>query len=111
MGNNSLDNPWNDSYWTSTKRNHKNITKFNISNLDKNRRRKNLVIQPNAVSKKINSIFFNKIEILFNLLLQVKTIHRQHAVQHFAAQVMCLANRTTRPQVQWRHLGQIKMFS
>ena len=34
--------------------------------------------------QKINSIFFNKIEILFNLLLQVKTIHRQHAVQHFA---------------------------
>lgn len=42
--------------------NHKNINKFNINNLDKNRRRKNLVIQPNAVSKKMNSIFSSKLK-------------------------------------------------
>jgi putative transposase len=42
--------------------NHKDINKFNINNLDKNRRRKNLVIQPNAISKKINSIFSSKLK-------------------------------------------------
>ena len=42
--------------------NHKDIAKFNIRDLEKNRRRKNLVIQPNAVSKKINSIFSSKLK-------------------------------------------------
>jgi putative transposase len=42
--------------------NHKDISKFNIKNLDKTRRRKNLVIQPNAVSVKINSIFSSKLK-------------------------------------------------
>ena len=54
--------------------NHKNITKFNISDLDKNRRRKNLVIQPNAVSKKINSIFSSKLkETVSSLPLNIIT--------------------------------------
>lgn len=44
--------------------NHKDISKFNIRNLDKNRRRKNLVIQPNAVSIKINSIFSSKLKVV-----------------------------------------------
>jgi putative transposase len=41
--------------------NHKDISKFNIKNLDKNRRRKNLVIEPISVSTKINSIFLREI--------------------------------------------------
>jgi len=54
--------------------NHKDILKFNIKNLDKNRRRKNLVIQPNAVSIKINSIFSSKLkEIKSSLPLNIIT--------------------------------------
>ena len=37
--------------------NHKDISKFELKDLDKSRRRKNLVIEPASVSKKINSIF------------------------------------------------------
>lgn len=37
--------------------NHKFLDKFNIKDLDKSRRRKNLVIEPDSVSSKMNSIF------------------------------------------------------
>lgn len=54
--------------------NHKDVSKFNIKNLDKNRRRKNLVIQPNAVSVKINSIFSSKLkDVISSLPLNIIT--------------------------------------
>jgi putative transposase len=54
--------------------NHKNITKFNIGDLDKNRRRKNIVIEPSSTSKKINSIFVKELkEIISSLPLNIIT--------------------------------------
>ena len=54
--------------------NHKNINKFNIKNLEKNRRRKNLVVEPKTVSKKINSFFSTKLrEITSSLPLNIIT--------------------------------------
>ena len=54
--------------------NHKNITKFNIGDLDKNRRRKNIIIEPISVSKKINSLFVTELkEIISSLPLNIIT--------------------------------------
>jgi len=43
--------------WKSSISNHKNINKFNITNLFKKRTRKNLVIEPSSCSKTKNGIF------------------------------------------------------
>lgn len=51
---------------------NKNIKTFNIKNLEKNRRRKNLIIEPASVSKNKNSIFIkilDKIESSLSLNL------------------------------------------
>ena len=54
--------------------NHKDISKFNIKNLDNIRRRKNIVIEPISVSKKINSIFVTELkEIKSSLPLNIIT--------------------------------------
>ena len=54
--------------------NHKDMSKFNITNLDKNRRRKNITIEPSSVSKKINSIFMKELkEIKSSLPLNMIT--------------------------------------
>ena len=52
---------------------NKNIKHFNISNLDKNKRRKNMVIEPSNVSKTKNTIFSSifKKEIKSNLPLNI----------------------------------------
>ena len=57
--------------------NHRDIAKFNIRNLEKNKRRKNLVIQPNAISKKINSIFSSKLNEVKSSL-PLKTITKNY---------------------------------
>jgi len=44
--------------------NHKNISKFNITDMVKNRRRKNLTIEPLSVSKNKNSIFLRELGII-----------------------------------------------
>lgn len=41
--------------------NHKTFNKFDIKNLLKNRRRKNLIIEPNSISKKHHSIFYRNL--------------------------------------------------
>ena len=52
--------------------NHKKLEKFNIQDLNKNRRRKNLVIEPASVSSKINSIFIKQLgEIKTNINLNI----------------------------------------
>jgi len=52
--------------------NHKKLDKFNIQDLNKNRRRKNLVIEPASVSSKINSIFTKQLgEIKTNINLNI----------------------------------------
>ena len=52
--------------------NHKKLEKFNIQDLNKNRRRKNLVIEPASVSSKINSIFTKQLgEIKTNINLNI----------------------------------------
>jgi len=61
--------------------NHKNISKFNIRNLEKNKRRKNLVIQPNAISKKFNSIFSSKLNEVKSSL-PLKTITKNSILQY-----------------------------
>jgi transposase len=61
--------------------NHKDIAKFNIRDLEKNRRRKNLVIQPNAVSKKINSIFSSKLKEVKSSL-PLNTITKNSILQY-----------------------------
>jgi putative transposase len=61
--------------------NHRDISKFNIKNLEKNRRRKNLVIQPNAISKKINSIFSSKLNEVKSSL-PLKTITKNSILQY-----------------------------
>ena len=54
--------------------NHKDMSKFNITNLDKNRRRKNITIEPSSLSKKINSIFMRELkEIKSSLPLNIIT--------------------------------------
>lgn len=44
--------------------NHKNMSKFNITDMVKNRRRKNLTIEPSSVSKNKNSIFLRELGII-----------------------------------------------
>ena len=52
--------------------NHKDINKFDIKNLDKNRRRKNIIIEPQSVSSKRNSFFTSQLgEINTNLNLNI----------------------------------------
>jgi len=52
--------------------NHKKLEKFNIQDLSKNRRRKNVVIEPASVSSKINSIFTKQLgEIKTNIKLNI----------------------------------------
>jgi IS605 OrfB family transposase len=56
--------------------NHKDMSKFNVKNLDKNRRRKNLVVEPLSVSKKINSFFMRELqEIDSSLPLNIITMN------------------------------------
>jgi transposase len=61
--------------------NHTFFDKFNITNLDKNKRRKNLIIEPNSVSKKINSIFV-KILGKINSNLQLNIIKKNSILQY-----------------------------
>ena len=56
--------------------NHKNIDKFNIKDLEKIEEEKNLVIQPNADDKKINSIFSSKLKEVKSSL-QLNTITKK----------------------------------
>ena len=44
--------------------NHNDIAKFNLTDMIKTRRRKNLTIEPNSVSKKKNSIFIKELDTL-----------------------------------------------
>ncbi len=70
--------------------NHKKLEKFNIQDLSKNRRRKNLVIEPASVSSKINSIFtkqLGKIKTNINLniikqnsILQFDTLKKSYII-------------------------------
>jgi transposase len=61
--------------------NHKDIGKFNIRNLEKNKRRKNLVVEPNSVSKKINSIFSTELKEIKSSL-PLKTITKNSILQY-----------------------------
>jgi len=61
--------------------NHNDICKFNIRDLSKDRIRKNLVIEPSAVSKKTNSIF-NKILGAINSNIPLNFIKRNSILQY-----------------------------
>ena len=61
--------------------NHSDISKFNIRDLSKDRIRKNLVIEPSAVSKKTNSIF-TKILGSINSNIPLSFIKRNSILQY-----------------------------
>ena len=61
--------------------NHSDISKFNIRDLSKDRIRKNLVIEPSAVSKKSNSIF-TKILGAINSNIPLSFIKRNSILQY-----------------------------
>ena len=61
--------------------NHNDISKFNIRDLSKDRIRKNLVIEPSAVSKKSNSIF-TKILGAINSNIPLNFIKRNSILQY-----------------------------
>jgi transposase len=61
--------------------NHNDISKFNIRDLSKDRIRKNLVIEPSAVSKKTNSIF-TKILGVINSNIPLNFIKRNSILQY-----------------------------
>ena len=61
--------------------NHTNFDKFIINDLDKNKRRKNLIIEPNSVSKKENSIFV-KILGKINSNLNLNIIKKNSILQY-----------------------------
>jgi transposase len=57
------------------------IKKFNIKDLDKNRRRKNLIIEPNSVSKKNNSIFNRQLGVIKSSL-SLNKINKNSVLQY-----------------------------
>jgi transposase len=61
--------------------NHSDISKFNIRDLSKDRIRKNLVIEPSAVSKKSNSVF-TKILGAINSTIPLSFIKRNSILQY-----------------------------
>ena len=62
--------------------NHKNdMSKFNIKDLTKDRRRKNLIVEPASVSKKKNSIFIKKLGIIKSNI-PLKTISQNSVLQY-----------------------------
>jgi IS605 OrfB family transposase len=61
--------------------NHKDISKFNIRNLDKNKRRKNLTVEPASVSNKVNSIFVKELKEIQSSL-PLKTITKNSILQY-----------------------------
>ena len=61
--------------------NHNDISRFNIRDLSKDRIRKNLVIEPSAVSKKTNSIF-TKILGVINSNIPLNFIKRNSILQY-----------------------------
>jgi len=61
--------------------NHKDVTKFNITDMVKSRRRKNLTIEPSSVSSKKNSIFINQLGIIESSL-PLKNITQNSILQY-----------------------------
>jgi transposase len=60
---------------------NKNIKHFEIKNLLKSRRRKNLVIEPNSVSKNKNSIFYKSLGLIESNLKLTDIIKRNSILQ------------------------------
>jgi transposase len=68
--------------YKSSLSNHKNdMSKFNINDLRKDRRRKNLIIEPASVSKKKNSIFIKELGIIKSNI-PLKTISQNSVLQY-----------------------------
>ena len=61
--------------------NKKDINKFNITNMNKDKIRKNLVIEPSSVSKKYNSIFYRQLGII-NGSLKLNIIKSNSILQY-----------------------------